>query len=67
MSPDPETEQPEKPVKPGKTVVPWRTGLLMGGSALLGGIAVVLWNRRLLSDLRAEIKPPPTMEATDED
>jgi hypothetical protein len=29
-----------------------RTGLLMAGSALLGGLAVVLWNRNTLANLR---------------
>ena len=29
-----------------------RTGLLMAGSALLGGLAVVLWNRKTLASLR---------------
>jgi len=30
----------------------FRTGLLVVGSALLGGIAVALWNRRSLADIR---------------
>ncbi|QNI34370.1 hypothetical protein H7849_11005 [Alloacidobacterium dinghuense] len=29
-----------------------KTGLLVIGSALLGGIAVALWNRRSLADIR---------------
>jgi hypothetical protein len=34
-----------------------RTGLLIAGSALLGGLAVVLWHRNSLSRLR---QPPET-------
>jgi hypothetical protein len=32
----------------------WRTGLLLATSAVLGGIAVVLWNRRSLERMREE-------------
>lgn len=35
-----------------------RTGLLMAGSALLGGLAVVLWNRKSLASLRQPAAPP---------
>ena len=34
----------------------WRMGLVVTASAFCGGIAVVLWNRRLLSKIR-EIAP----------
>lgn len=30
----------------------WQTFLMLAGSALLGGTAVALWNRRLLAELR---------------
>ena len=33
---------------------PWKTALLMGGSALLGATALALWNRRTLAKLQAE-------------
>lgn len=33
-----------------------RTSLLMLGSALVGGIAVVLWNRRSLSEIQNQAK-----------
>jgi hypothetical protein len=36
-------------------------GLVVTASALCGGIAVVLWNRRLLTSLR-EVKPPARSE-----
>ena len=31
---------------------PWRMGLVVAASALCGGIAVVLWNRRTLTRMR---------------
>jgi hypothetical protein len=34
-----------------------RTGLLIAGSALFGGLAVALWNRKALANLR---QPPET-------
>jgi len=41
-----------------------KTGLLVVGSALLGGIAVALWNRRSLMDIRnqpEEENPKPPL------
>jgi hypothetical protein len=44
----------------------WRTALLLISSATLGGIAVAIWNRRLLQDLRSSLEnatdgdPEPT-------
>jgi hypothetical protein len=35
-----------------------RTGLLVMGSALLGGIAVAVWNRRSLTDIRNQPEEP---------
>lgn len=45
-----------------------RTGLLIAGSALFGGLAVALWNRRALTQLRrevpdSEINPPVEKDA----
>lgn len=37
-----------------------RTSLLMLGSALVGGIAVVLWNRRSLSEIQDQTKQKNT-------
>lgn len=37
----------------------FRTGLLVLGSAVFGGIAVVLWNRRALTNIQ---NPPPPSE-----
>ncbi len=43
---------PEAAALPGA----WRMGLVVTASALCGGIAVVLWNRRLLTKMR-EVAP----------
>jgi hypothetical protein len=32
----------------------WRTGLLLATSAVLGGIALVVWNRRTLARIRQQ-------------
>lgn len=47
----------------------FRTGLLIAGSALLGGLAVVLWNRSSLSKLRqsAETEALPLDPSDGED
>jgi hypothetical protein len=36
----------------------WRTGLLLATSAALGGIAVAIWNRRILAQIRQPQQPP---------
>jgi hypothetical protein len=41
----------------------WRTGLLLATSAALGGIAVALWDRRALAQMRQQ---PPTNDESDE-
>ena len=33
----------------------WRTGLLLATSAALGGIAVAIWNRRALAQMRQQV------------
>ena len=35
----------------------WRTGLLLATSAALGGIAVAIWNRRTLAQMRQQPQP----------
>jgi hypothetical protein len=35
----------------------WRTSLLLATSAALGGIAVAIWNRRTLAQMRQQIDP----------
>jgi hypothetical protein len=48
-------EQPE-PIAPNidkpRRTPGWRTLLMLAGSALLGGTAVALWNRRALSEIQ---------------
>ena len=46
------------PIKREK-VLSWRHALLMGTSALLSGIAVVIWNRRALQKMRENAATPP--------
>jgi len=36
----------------------WRTGLLLATSAALGGIAVALWDRRTLAQMRQQPPSP---------
>lgn len=50
------------PIPPTESLPPapaergfWRTGVLLVTSAALGGIAVALWNRRTLAQMR---EPP---------
>ena len=35
----------------------WRTGLLLATSAALGGIAVAIWDRRALAQMRQQTPP----------
>lgn len=58
---------PESPSQPRLHAL--QTGLLIAGSALLGGLAVVLWNRSSLSRLRqaAETASRPPVSPDEED
>jgi len=51
--------------KPGRKV--WRTALLLAASAALGGLAVAIWNRKILADMRNRISEPPQHSAGRED
>jgi hypothetical protein len=54
---DPET-QPDRPAPLGLRIL--ETGLLVAGSAFLGGLAVAFWHRKSLSKLRQPaIEPHP--------
>ncbi len=49
----------------------WRLSLMLAGSAALGGIAVAIWNRRFLAQLREAgtrpaAVPPPSLDADNE-
>jgi hypothetical protein len=66
MNPNPEPAA-EQPIP--ERLQALKTGLLIAGSALLGGLAVVLWNRSSLSRLRepAEAVQPPDASPDEED
>lgn len=60
-----EPEQPpETPQKPGIHAL--QTGLLVAGSALLGGLAVALWHRKSLAKLR-QSSPVSEAASTEQD
>jgi hypothetical protein len=42
----------------------WRTGLLLTSSAVLGGIAVAIWNRRSLARIRQASESRPKLAET---
>ncbi len=46
--------QPLRKLRPAKADLRqlWRSGLLLATSAALGGIAVAIWNRRTLAEIR---------------
>jgi hypothetical protein len=46
--PEPITSNIDK----SRRIPSWRTLLMLAGSALLGGTAVALWNRRALSEIQ---------------
>jgi len=61
---------PQNPPKPqaGSGIRAFLTGAIIAGSALLGGMAVVLWNRKSLSRLRQPIQTlPKPSSSKDED
>ena len=58
-----ENEQPEEILKKAAS---WRTFLFMFGSALAGGTAVALWNKRALSEIQGR-SPARQREPLDPD
>ena len=46
----------ESPSQPERRNL-WRSGLLIATSAAFGGIAVAIWNRRTLAQMRQQIPP----------
>jgi hypothetical protein len=54
--PNPPQTRSESSQKPAFGLI--RTGLLIAGSALLGGLAVVLWHRKSLATLRQPVPEP---------
>jgi hypothetical protein len=64
--PDESEPTPEPPKKRGIRVL--QTGLLVAGSALLGGLAVVLWHRKSLAKLRQPVpESTPVEQDAEED
>ena len=55
----PETTPPTEP-STGLRLV--RAGILIAGSALLGGLAVAFWNRKSLAKLRQPVTVPTTSQ-----
>ena len=51
--------------KEGSGVGGWRLGAMLAGSAALGGIAIALWNRRLLAQIR--LPHPPAAEVDEQE
>jgi hypothetical protein len=40
-----------------KSGAAWKTALLLGGSVVLGAMALALWNRRTLAKFQDQLKP----------
>jgi hypothetical protein len=64
-----EPENPEPHPESGTKVKAFLTGMIVAASALVGGLAVVLWNRKTLSGLRqqADSRKGPSKEPDDEE
>ena len=65
----PNQSQTPKPPESGAKVKAFMTGAIIAASALVGGLAVVLWNRKALSGLRQhpEAGEKPSSEANDDE
>jgi len=64
--PTPQNPEPQTPQSADK-VKAFITGMVVAASALVGGLAVVLWNRKALSGLHsASRKKPPAPPDEDE-
>jgi hypothetical protein len=62
--------QPQNPDQPqsGAKLKAFLTGMIVAASALVGGLAVVLWNRKALSGLRqADPRKKPSSSEPDAD
>lgn len=66
----PGPSQPPNPPPSGAKLKAFVTGMILAGSALAGGLAVVLWHRKILSGLRQPVeagkKPPASEDAQKE-
>jgi hypothetical protein len=45
----------------------WRTALLLAASAAFGGLAVAIWDRKTLADMRNRMPEPPQRSVGRED
>ncbi len=65
----PNQSETPKPPESGAKVKAFMTGAIIAASALVGGFAVVLWNRKALSGLRQHSDPgkKPASEANDDE
>ncbi len=50
-------EAPEEGISMSERRNVWRSGLLIATSAVFGGIAVAIWNRRTLAKIRQQTSP----------
>jgi hypothetical protein len=65
----PNQSQTPEPPESGAKVKAFMTGAIIAASALVGGLAVVLWNRKALSGLRQhpEAGKNPSPDASDDE
>ncbi len=67
--PTPQTQQQSTP-QPPKSAAKLKaliTGMIVAASALVGGLAVVLWNRKALSGLHSQSGRKPATKADDDE
>jgi hypothetical protein len=60
-----DAEKQPSPAKLRKKV--WRTALLLAASAAFGGLAVAIWDRKILADMRNRMPEPPQRTTGRED
>ncbi len=62
-----ETTQNAPQSQPHSGLRAFLTGAIVAGSVLMGGLAVVLWNRKSLSHLRQPVSPNQNASAPTDD
>ena len=67
MTSETDNERPDQSalVQSGRKV--WQTALLLAASAVFGGLAVAIWDRKTLADMRNRTPEPPLRSAGRED
>jgi hypothetical protein len=63
MKPDPDEQETPTETVQRRGIRLLQTGLLVAGSALLGGVAVAIWNRKSLAKLRQPAPNPSAVHA----